>query len=196
MISSLKGAGIEREFTYNSAGLLVKDEYKGICVINYIYNSDNLLASAEVVIGEGGKDGTETYEYYYDKLINRTKIVFTSTTGRSFTFPYTYDKSGNLTAYSERSYRYSGGRISEIRGNPTSPWDKVVYDAGGNISKIGSRNLATGYENGRLVRNTNGRYTYKQIQVDASYAELVKRQQWSLINEDVDALFAVIIGWG
>ena len=196
VISGIKSTGIDRKLTYNKEGLLVRDEYKDICVINYSYNPDNLLSEAEVLIGDNGKDGTETYRFFYDKLKNRTKVEFTSTTGRSFTFNYTYNKSGELTAYSERSYRYTNGRISAVRGNPTSPWDKVVYDSGGNISKIGSRSFDNVYENGRLVKNIDGRYTYKQIVVDAGCVDLVRKQQWSLINEDIDALFAVIIGWG
>ncbi len=196
VVSSIKAPNLERRLTYNEKGLLIREEYVDCCIIDYSYNSSNLLSEASVSIGNGGNDGKETYRYFYDKLNNRTKVEFTSTTGRSFTFNYAYDKAGKLITFRECSYRYSGDRISEIRGNPTSPWDRVVYDAGGNISKIGSRSFDTGYENGRLVKNTGGEYTYKQIEVEAEYTELVKKQQWSLINEDVDALFAVIIGWG
>ena len=195
VISSIEDeTGIPRTLTYNKYGLLAKDSYKGLCDVTYTYNSKSQLSKAVVDIkGEG----QETYKYTYDSSGKRTKVNFIGTTGTSRQRMYSYDSAGNLASFGDRSYSCdSSGRIEKMKAYSISAWEDVSYDSYGNIKAIGTSEYANKYMDSKLVQNIYGKYTYKKIKVRNDKVDLVKEQQWSLLNGDIDALFTVVIGWG
>ncbi|MBR4514710.1 MAG: hypothetical protein IKO61_07485 [Lachnospiraceae bacterium] len=195
VISSIEDeTGIPRTLSYNIYGMLAKDSYKDLCDVTYSYNSKGLISKAVVEIKSGEQ---ETYKYSYDSSGRRTKVNFIGTTGTSRQMMYSYDSAGNLSGYSDRSYSCdSSGRIEKLKTYSISAWEEVSYDSYGNIKAIGTSSYGNKYVDSKLVQNLYGKYTYKKIRVRNDKIDLVRKQQWSLLNGDIDALFTVVIGWG
>ena len=189
-----------REFTYNSKGLMTTGNWLGWDV-SFKYRKDNQLKKATVLI----EDQFLYWKYYYDKNGRRSMVVLESEGygKESFVEKYTYDKKGRLKKMGNKLFKYSGKKISKI-GEVGQDYDTVEYDDNGNISSIGDFHLYKNYyEDGKLTKRlleVGGYpefeivYTYKKIEVDKKYVDLIKQQQWSLLNDDIDEYFTAASG--
>ena len=101
------------------------------------------------------------------------------------------------------TYKHDGkGRVSSCKtesvydGDTSSSTLKYTYDKKGNLTKIsnGSYDSVNKYKDGRLDSRTawgsTYKYKYAAMKVDASVAAKVKKQQWAILNRDIDCTFA------
>ena len=198
------------EFSYNKKGLLIKNRIRDICTITYGYNKKNLLKKAYVAIDTGEH---ETYKYK-NSGGKRRKHIHISAGGSKTTTDYIYHVQGYLIRAGDKNYRYENGRMVQVMYDyPGAQWSDLIYDDHGNLagnplSGVSSDNYYDEYGNlqsksyyypaseGIPARNVNYTFTYRKIEVPKKMLSLVKKQQWSLLNDDLDSYFAVAVGWG
>ena len=88
-----------------------------------------------------------------------------------------YDDHGNLTVDPWGSYQTK----------------ENTYDENGNLV----RRLEKYYDiNTNETRESNTVYIYKKIRISKKLLKIVRKQQWSLLNDDMDSYFNVPVGWG
>ena len=164
----------DRTLEYDSRGLLIKEKYS-------FDDKDGL-----------DDDGCTT-DYTYDENNRLIKAVVTVPGyGAVDTYEYTYDSQGRRTGYS-RNGRDMTGYIEYTGTEPR--------DSHGNLLKDKYNDYTLTYDGDRLTERVSSNtekitYSYKEIEVDEKYIDEIKKQQWSLINEDADCYFGVVVGWG
>ncbi len=186
---------ITRSFSYNSKGLITTEDWLDSCQIKYTYRKDNQLKKAAVSLPN--YPDNDVYDYSYYKNGRRSKVTFSRGGKVSSIYKYTYDSKGRLKKAGEFKFIYSGQKIKKV-SSYNGKYETVQYDDNGNIK---GKTYTNNYEDGRLIKRSydNGDeylYTYKKIVVDKKFADLIKQQQWSLLNFDLDRYFYISIGWG
>ncbi len=210
-----KGLAVKETY-YNTAkmvdGVVVPDENMKVCDITYKYNKSNLLKSAVTDIHAG--EAIETSKYI-NKNGKRIRQVHTDAAGYKTQTDYIYHIKGYLIRAGEHQYRCDdNGQMIAAKMNEYVDWIDLAYDDHGNLTvdPWGSYQTKenTYDENGNLVRrlekyydiNTNETresntvYIYKKIRMSKKLLKIVRKQQWSLLNDDMDSYFNVPVGWG
>ncbi|MCR5544043.1 MAG: hypothetical protein K6F55_07815 [Eubacterium sp.] len=204
VLQSKTQGGYKTTYKYNKYGLLVK-----IGDLTTLKYDSKKRIKKYVNKAATGMIRHNTVTYTYDKK-GRIKKMHSdgSHESNTYTYTYSYDKKNRVSKMSivfdnypnslheeKCVYNNKNQLIEHISGSSTTSYS---YDKYGNLARDGSKTYQNSYNKKKcLVKKGyvfNGQYyeltyKYKKIKVDKKYVKKIKKQQWALLNDDVQFLF-------
>lgn len=197
-------------FEYNDKGLLAKELYGIDQQYGEVYGYDQKNRLITIRPASGDEWGS-AYEIKYKKGRKARMDVYSMTNGvyddpkPVISVDYKYDSGKRLIRIGDRRIKYNKkGRISKYSYYENN-WITMRYDTRGNIIKtitatgIQNQTYNNTYDNGLLIKQeisvNEGVYPstinleYTLISADRVCIDLVREQQWALINGDYSGTF-------
>ena len=189
LLSRAVAGSYKVNYTYNGMNLTKRVEndtqWKEKTVTTFEYDENDRLESSEEKLTSSSRTVESTSTYSYDKKDRIKKVVKkeqSSSVGNSTTTTkYTYNGQGLTSKIKGKGYTYqfeydANGNESRFISDGVADIAQNVYDQNGCLTNVSWHDDA-GNDTGE------GAYTYIKIKVPAKYVNIVKAQQWELIND-------------
>ena len=207
VLSSIENNYGKETLKYNKSGLIVKRSTNGTTSTVYKYDKKKRLKKVINKAAPGTiRHNTVTYSYDKKGRIKKMNSVG-SHTSNTYTFTFSYDKKNraksavlNIDGHNS-TYKYKYNKknlITDVQS--TSSISHYQYDGCGNLIYDGTHVYQNSYNKNKYLTKRyftvseddyEITYKYKKIKVDKKYLKSIKKQQWSLLNEESQIYFPI-----